>query len=214
MYYLLLLFNIYLFNISELRLNTELKLLCPTGFSALQEDLCTTQHKQKEERVASKESESCEHPPIVSEEDISVGYSTFQDCIPKVEGDSSATDLFPQTHKEQAQQDFSGKMQERPEESSLECQQEYLWVSKEKPVMCNSKEQARVTGVPGIYCCELFSDSLQRTPPITRARTTDKEQTIWDRIVTALCGRPACTNFLFCDLGQVPKPFWFLFSHL
>ncbi|XP_032189126.1 ankyrin-2 isoform X50 [Mustela erminea] len=117
------------------------------GFSALQEDLCTTQHKQKEERVASKESESCEHPPIVSEEDISVGYSTFQDCIPKVEGDSSATDLFPQTHKEQAQQDFSGKMQDRPEESSLECQQEYFVTTPGTEVSETQKATA-VSGSP------------------------------------------------------------------
>lgn len=103
----------------------------PVGFSALQEELCTAQHKQKEEQAVSKESESCDQPPIVSEEDISVGYSTFQDCIPKAEGDSSGTELFPQTRKEQVQQDLSGNMQDRPEESSLECQQEYLWVSQE-----------------------------------------------------------------------------------
>ncbi|NP_001373087.1 ankyrin-2 isoform 64 [Homo sapiens] len=96
------------------------------GFSVLQEELCTAQHKQKEEQAVSKESETCDHPPIVSEEDISVGYSTFQDGVPKTEGDSSATALFPQTHKEQVQQDFSGKMQDLPEESSLEYQQEYF----------------------------------------------------------------------------------------
>ncbi|XP_034527249.1 ankyrin-2 isoform X47 [Ailuropoda melanoleuca] len=96
------------------------------GFSTLQEELCTAQPKQKEEQAVSKESESCDQPPIVSEEDISVGYSTFQDCIPKAEGDSSGTERFPQTHKEQVQQDFSGKTQDRPEESSLECQQEYF----------------------------------------------------------------------------------------
>uniref|UniRef100_A0A452R3B9 Uncharacterized protein n=1 Tax=Ursus americanus TaxID=9643 RepID=A0A452R3B9_URSAM len=86
------------------------------GFSALQEELCTAQHKQKEEQAVSKESESCDQPPIVSEEDISVGYSTFQDCIPKAEGDSSGTELFPQTRKEQVQQDLSGNMQDRPED--------------------------------------------------------------------------------------------------
>uniref|UniRef100_A0A8C6G365 Ankyrin 2 n=1 Tax=Moschus moschiferus TaxID=68415 RepID=A0A8C6G365_MOSMO len=95
------------------------------GFSVLQEELCTAQHKQKEEHAASKEDEASDHPPIVSEEDISVGYSTFQDGIPKTEGDSSATELLPQTHKAQVQQDFSGKMQDLPEESSLE-QQEYF----------------------------------------------------------------------------------------
>ncbi|XP_022366778.1 ankyrin-2 [Enhydra lutris kenyoni] len=128
------------------------------GFSALQEDLCTTQHKQKEERAASKESESCEHPPIVSEEDISVGYSTFQDCIPKVEGDSSATDLFPQTHREPAQQDFSGKMQDLPEESSLECQQEYFVTTPGTEVSETQKATA-VSGSPSKTPEEI------RTPP-------------------------------------------------
>ncbi|XP_035307781.1 ankyrin-2 isoform X7 [Cricetulus griseus] len=85
------------------------------GFSVLQEELCVARHKQKEEQAASKESESSDHPPMVSEEDISVGYSTFQDCIPKTEGDSPAATLSPQMHPEPAQQDFSGKMQDQQE---------------------------------------------------------------------------------------------------
>ncbi|KAL0594381.1 Ankyrin-2 [Plecturocebus cupreus] len=115
------------------------------GFSVLQEELCTAQHKQKEEQAVSKESETCDHPPIVSEEDISVGYSTFQDGIPKTEGDSSATALFPPTHKEQVQQDFSGKMQDLPEESSLEYQQEYFVTSPGTEV----SETQKPTAVPG-----------------------------------------------------------------
>ncbi|XP_006732927.1 ankyrin-2 [Leptonychotes weddellii] len=128
------------------------------GFSVLQEELCTAQHKQKEEQAASKESESCDHPPIVSEEDISVGYSTFQDYIPKAEGDSSATELFPQTHKEQVQQDFSGKMQDRPEESSLECQQEYFVTTPGTEVSETQKATA-VSGSPSKTPEEI------RTPP-------------------------------------------------
>ncbi|XP_045736510.1 ankyrin-2 isoform X7 [Mirounga angustirostris] len=128
------------------------------GFSVLQEELSTAQHKQKEEQAASKESESCDHPPIVSEEDISVGYSTFQDYIPKAEGDSSATELFPQTHKEQVQQDFSGKMQDRPEESSLECQQEYFVTTPGTEVSETQKATA-VSGSPSKTPEEI------RTPP-------------------------------------------------
>ncbi|XP_070949247.1 ankyrin-2 isoform X22 [Macaca nemestrina] len=115
------------------------------GFSVLQEELCTAQHKQKEEQALSKESETCDHPPIVSEEDISVGYSTFQDSIPKTEGDSSATALFPQTHKEQVQQDFSGKMQDLPEESSLEYRQEYFVTTPGT----EASETQKATTVPG-----------------------------------------------------------------
>ncbi|XP_033070926.1 ankyrin-2 isoform X4 [Trachypithecus francoisi] len=115
------------------------------GFSVLQEELCTAQHKQKEEQAVSKESETCDHPPIVSEEDISVGYSTFQDGIPKTEGDSSATALFPQTHKEEVQQDFSGKMQDLPEESSLEYQQEYFVTTPGT----EASETQKATAIPG-----------------------------------------------------------------
>ncbi|XP_057358546.1 ankyrin-2 isoform X23 [Manis pentadactyla] len=115
------------------------------GFSVLQEELCTAQHKQKDEQTASKERESCDHPPIVSEEDISVGYSTLQDCVPKIEGDSSATELFPQTQKERVEQDFSGKIQDLPEKSSLECQQEYFVTTPGT----EASETQKTTAVPG-----------------------------------------------------------------
>ncbi|XP_037686446.1 ankyrin-2 isoform X24 [Choloepus didactylus] len=121
------------------------------GFSVLQEELCTTQPKQKEEQAVSKESESCDQPPIVSEEDISVGYSTFQDCIPKTEGDGSASELFPQTDKEQVQQDFSGKRQDLTEESSLEHRQEYFVTSPG-------------TEVPETHKTPLVSVSPSKTP--------------------------------------------------
>ncbi|XP_047655208.1 ankyrin-2 isoform X12 [Phacochoerus africanus] len=114
------------------------------GFSVLQEELCTAQNKQKEEQAASKEGESYDHPPIVSEEDISVGYSTFQDSIPKTEGDGSVTELLPKTHEEQVQQDFSGKMQDLPEESSLE-QQEYFVTTPGT----EASETPKATAAPG-----------------------------------------------------------------
>lgn len=97
------------------------------GFSILPEE---AEHKQKE-LATSKESESSDRPPMVSEEDISVSYSTFQDCISKPDrdspakpdGDSPATELF---HREPVQQDFSGKTPDPLEEMSLKHQQEYL----------------------------------------------------------------------------------------
>ncbi|XP_045140161.1 ankyrin-2 isoform X2 [Echinops telfairi] len=96
------------------------------GFSVLQEELCTGQQRQKEECRVSKGSESCDQPPIVSEEDISVGYSMSQDCLLKTEGGTSAAEVLPPTDKEQVQRDFSGKMQDLNEEPSLEHQQEYF----------------------------------------------------------------------------------------
>ncbi|KAK2504104.1 hypothetical protein MC885_013425 [Smutsia gigantea] len=104
----------------------------------LQEELCAAQHKQKEEQTGSKERESCDQPPIVSEEDIS-------DSVPKIEGDSSATELFPQTQKERVEQDFSGKTQDLPEKSSLECQQEYFVTTPGTEV----SETQKATAIPG-----------------------------------------------------------------
>ncbi|XP_028712365.1 ankyrin-2 isoform X49 [Peromyscus leucopus] len=109
------------------------------GFSVLQEELCAARHRQKEGQVASKESESSDHPPMVSEEDISVGYSTFQDCTPKTEGDSPAAALSPQTHQEPVPQDFSGKMQD---------QQEYYVTTPGT----EAAETQKATAVPGSLC--------------------------------------------------------------
>ncbi|XP_076431070.1 ankyrin-2 isoform X32 [Peromyscus maniculatus bairdii] len=109
------------------------------GFSVLQEELSVARHRQKEGQVASKESESSDQPPMVSEEDISVGYSTFQDCIPKTEGDSPAAALSPQTHQEPVPQDFSGKMQD---------QQEYYVTTPGT----EAAETQKATAVPGSLC--------------------------------------------------------------
>ncbi|XP_069903836.1 ankyrin-2 isoform X50 [Oryctolagus cuniculus] len=117
------------------------------GFSVLQEELCITQRKQKEEQAVSKD-ESRDHPPIVSEEDISVGYSTFQDYIPKTEGGGSVTTLSPQTPKEQVHQDFSGKTQDLPEEPSLEYQQEYF-VTTPGTEVSESQPAAPIRSSPG-----------------------------------------------------------------
>ncbi|XP_060042184.1 ankyrin-2 isoform X7 [Erinaceus europaeus] len=93
------------------------------GFSVLPEELQATQHTQDEEPAASKEGESADHPPIVSEEDISVGYSTFQDGTPKTEVGNAAPGQASQPYKEL---DFSGKTQDALEELPLEHQQQYF----------------------------------------------------------------------------------------
>ncbi|XP_053514103.1 ankyrin-2 isoform X25 [Artibeus jamaicensis] len=71
------------------------------GFSALPEELSTL-------HAASRESRSCGPPPIVSDEDLSVSYSTFQDYTPKTEGDSPASRLVPPTQQEQVPQGLLG----------------------------------------------------------------------------------------------------------
>ncbi|XP_009886484.1 PREDICTED: ankyrin-2 [Charadrius vociferus] len=95
------------------------------GFSALPEELYSSRHKQEEQHRISKDSEPTEHPPIVSEEDVSVSYSPFQDSTPRSEAEVSMAELLRQAHKEQVEAEFSGKPQDVPEKPSAS-QHEYF----------------------------------------------------------------------------------------
>nr|XP_021138681.1 ankyrin-2 isoform X22 [Columba livia] len=88
------------------------------GFSALPEELYSSRHKQEEHHRISKDSDPTEHPPIVSEEDVSVSYSPFQDSTPRSEAELSMPELLRQAHKEQVEAEFSGKPQDVPEKTS------------------------------------------------------------------------------------------------
>ncbi|NXJ27243.1 ANK2 protein, partial [Dicrurus megarhynchus] len=94
------------------------------GFSALQEEVYSSRHKQGQQRI-SKDSEPTEHPPLVSEEDVSVSYSPFQDSTPRSEAEVSMAELLRQAHKEQVEAEFSGKPQDVPGKPSAS-QQEYF----------------------------------------------------------------------------------------
>ncbi|XP_035181462.1 ankyrin-2 isoform X23 [Oxyura jamaicensis] len=95
------------------------------GFSALQEELFSSRHKQEQQHRISKDSDPTEHPPIVSEEDVSVSYSPFQDSTPRSEAELSMAELLRQAHKEQVESEFSGKPQDVPEKTSAS-QHEYF----------------------------------------------------------------------------------------
>ncbi|NWV97856.1 ANK2 protein, partial [Machaerirhynchus nigripectus] len=94
------------------------------GFSALQEEVYSSRHKQEQQRI-SKDSEPTEHPPLVSEEDVSGSYSPFQDSTPRSEAEVSMAELLRQAHKEQVEAEFSGKPQDVPGKPSAS-QQEYF----------------------------------------------------------------------------------------
>ncbi|NXL12082.1 ANK2 protein, partial [Mesembrinibis cayennensis] len=98
------------------------------GFSALQEELYSSRHKQEEQHRLSKDSEPTEHPPIVSEEDVSVSYSPFQDSTPRSEAEVSMAELLRQPQKEQVEAEFSGKPQAVLEKTSAP-QHEYFVTS-------------------------------------------------------------------------------------
>ncbi|NXL62961.1 ANK2 protein, partial [Chordeiles acutipennis] len=95
------------------------------GFSALPEELYSSRHKQEEQHGISKDRDPSEHPPIVSEEDVSVSYSPFQDSTPRSEAEVSMAELLRQAHKEQVEAEFSGKPQDVSEKTSAS-QREYF----------------------------------------------------------------------------------------
>ncbi|XP_053110663.1 ankyrin-2 isoform X35 [Hemicordylus capensis] len=94
------------------------------GFSALHEDLYSTKDKNEEEHSFSKDSEQSDHPPLVSEEDISVSYSSLHEGTPRSEAEISVVELLRQAHKDRVGAEFSGKPHELPEDSTTT--QEYF----------------------------------------------------------------------------------------
>ncbi|XP_060102877.1 ankyrin-2 isoform X3 [Heteronotia binoei] len=94
------------------------------GFSALHEDLHSTTHQKEEERSLSKDSEQSDQPPLVSEEDISVSYSSLHEGTPKAEAEIPVAELLRQAHRDRVEAEFSGKPHELPEDSSTT--QEYF----------------------------------------------------------------------------------------
>lgn len=98
--------------------------ILPLGFSALHEDLHSTKVQKEEEHSLSKDSEQSDQPPLVSEEDISVSYSSLHEGTPRAEAEIPVAELLRQAHRDRVEAEFSGKPLELPEDSSVT--QEYL----------------------------------------------------------------------------------------
>ncbi|XP_075785913.1 ankyrin-2 isoform X42 [Pelodiscus sinensis] len=106
------------------------------GFSALQEELYSPRHKKEE--VHYKDSD---HPPIVSEEDTSVSYSSFQESTPRAETDLSVAELLRQAHKERVPAEFSGKLPDLPKDSSA-AQHEHFVTTPEESIAPKAEKAA------------------------------------------------------------------------
>ncbi|XP_026524505.1 ankyrin-2-like isoform X4 [Notechis scutatus] len=87
------------------------------GFSALHEDLCSTKDKKEEEYSFSKDSEQSDHPPLVSEEDLSLSCSPLHEGTSKAEAEVSVVELLHQIQKDHVKAEFSGKPHELTEDS-------------------------------------------------------------------------------------------------
>ncbi|XP_075142465.1 ankyrin-2 isoform X3 [Leptodactylus fuscus] len=81
------------------------------GFSALQDEFSSPQKKISIDHSESRGSERGEHPPLVSEEDVSITYSSFHESSARAEDDKSVTEIIRQLQKEKVEADFSRESQ-------------------------------------------------------------------------------------------------------
>eukprot|EP00079_Xenopus_tropicalis_P037920 XP_017951691.1 PREDICTED: ankyrin-2 isoform X3 [Xenopus tropicalis] len=95
------------------------------GFSAIQDEFGSPQKRITADYTASPGSEIAGHPPLVSEEDISISYSSFHESSSKAEDDKSVVEMLRQLQKEKVEADLTREQQELSGALSPE-QQEYF----------------------------------------------------------------------------------------
>ncbi|XP_071975360.1 ankyrin-2 isoform X31 [Engystomops pustulosus] len=97
------------------------------GFSALQDEFSSPQKKISIDHSESRGCDRGEHPPLVSEEDVSISYSSFHESSAKAEDDKSVAEIIRQLQKEKVVSVFSRESQEISRAVSSE--QEYVVTS-------------------------------------------------------------------------------------
>ncbi|KAM5193348.1 ankyrin-2 [Mantella aurantiaca] len=95
------------------------------GFSALQDEFCSPQKKNVIDHFVSKE--RGEHPPLVSEEDVSISYSPLHESSAKPEDDTSVAEMIRQLQKEKVEEEFCREPQKLSR--ALSSEHEYLVTS-------------------------------------------------------------------------------------
>ncbi|KAK6494012.1 ankyrin-2-like [Huso huso] len=90
------------------------------GFSALHEDIYSPRTAQHIEMTASDRPTSEQQPPMVSEEDISVSYSSLHEAAPRGDADISITELLRHTQREKLEAEMYGKTEAHSEEPSAD----------------------------------------------------------------------------------------------
>ncbi|CAK6445105.1 unnamed protein product [Pipistrellus nathusii] len=109
------------------------------GFSALPDEL-PARHQQPQELTASSGGAACAHPPLVSDEDLSGGHSTFQDGTSRTDGDSPAAGHLLQ---ERGPGGLAGTG--APEEPAPEPQQQHRVTTPRTP----GSDSEKATAAPG-----------------------------------------------------------------
>ncbi|XP_040184664.1 ankyrin-2 isoform X8 [Rana temporaria] len=95
------------------------------GFSALQDEFFSPQKKNVIDHSVGKE--RGEHPPLVSEEDVSISYSPLHESSARPEDDTSVVEMIRQLQKEKVEAEFSREPQKLSR--ALSSEHEYLVTS-------------------------------------------------------------------------------------
>ncbi|XP_069487089.1 ankyrin-2 isoform X5 [Ambystoma mexicanum] len=132
------------------------------GFSALQEDLYNSRHKSEGDNTTFKDHETSDCPPIVSEEDMSVSYSSFHDSTHRTDADMSVSDYLRQVQKEKMEVEYSGKQQALSEGSSSD-HKEYFVTSPETELSAGSVTRQAGSSQGGDY--EVFRTTPEEYEP-------------------------------------------------
>ncbi|KAM9329311.1 uncharacterized protein PAF06_001313 [Gastrophryne carolinensis] len=77
------------------------------GFSALQDEFCSPQKKRVIDHIEPGVKEKGEHPPLVSEEDVSISYSPLHENVDRSEEDKSVAEIIRQFQKERIEAEAS-----------------------------------------------------------------------------------------------------------
>ncbi|XP_053559555.1 ankyrin-2 isoform X15 [Bombina bombina] len=115
-------------------------------FSALQEEFCSPQRKVNVDHNTSQDNAARQHPPLVSEEDVSLNESTT-----RFEDETSVSEMLRQLQKEKLEADISRETPELSRTLSSE-QQEYFVTSPEA-----DKFQSSEAELQQIPCNEISS---------------------------------------------------------
>ncbi|XP_073428032.1 ankyrin-2 isoform X32 [Dendrobates tinctorius] len=80
------------------------------GFSALQDEFSSPQKQINIDHSESRGVEKGEHPPLVSEEDVSISYSPFHESSGRADDDKSVAEIIRQLQKEKIEESLSSKL--------------------------------------------------------------------------------------------------------
>ncbi|XP_044157542.1 ankyrin-2 isoform X34 [Bufo gargarizans] len=97
------------------------------GFSVLQDEFPSPLKKISIDQSGTRGSGRGEHPPLVSEEDVSISYSSFHESSARAEDDKSVAEIIRQLQKEKVEADSSRESQELSR--ALSSEQEYVVTS-------------------------------------------------------------------------------------